>query len=163
MIKALSEATASLGRTIGRTFVFSGRARRLDMGYYWIAYTLVAAIGRHAVQPTLDWYSGVMASQAIQLIAAIPGFALFARRLHDQGRSGWWTLALPPLVAANIWEHLSVTVHAFDPAWPDLGMWKLILLPLALGAFAVAIIEGDVGPNRYGPDPRQDEREPGTA
>jgi uncharacterized membrane protein YhaH (DUF805 family) len=160
MVEAFSEAAASLGRTIGRTFVFAGRSRRLDLGHYWIASMLVAVVSGLAVEPGLDPVSAMTVSKAIELALVIPFFALFARRLHDQGRSAWWTLALPPLAAANIYDHLRVNFHAFDPAWPDLGMWKLLLLPVVLGSLAVMVFPGHVGANRYGGDPRLDEREP---
>jgi uncharacterized membrane protein YhaH (DUF805 family) len=163
MGETLREAATSIVRTVGRTFIFTGRSRRLEIGYYWIAWMLVAGAGSLAVQSKLDWASAVLAREAIHLVAATPFFALFARRLHDQGRSAWWTLALPPLLAANTYDHLRVNFHAFDPAWPGLAMWNLVLLILALGSFVAMLLPGDVGTNRYGPDPRLDERETDTA
>jgi len=162
MVEAFREAAASVTRTISRTFVVPGRSRRSEIGYYWIASALVAGAARLSGGSHLDWASAAMVPYAIDLVVFVPFFALFARRLHDQGRSAWWVLALPPLVAANIYDHLRVNFHAYDTAWPKPGMWELILLIPALGALAVVLIPGDVGPNRYGHDPRLDEREPDT-
>jgi hypothetical protein len=58
------------------------------------------------------------------LAAIYPALALYAKRWHDRGKSGWWTLIiLIPLVG---------------PIW----------LLIELGA-----LEGTRGPNNYGPDP----------
>ncbi|HEY0312199.1 MAG TPA: DUF805 domain-containing protein [Allosphingosinicella sp.] len=162
MVERFREAAASVTRTVSRTFVVAGRSRRSEFGYYWIASTLVGGAARLSVGPHLGWPSSAMVPDAINLVVIVPFFALFARRLHDQGRSAWWALALPPLVAANIYDHLRVNFHAYDAAWPELSMWELILLIPAIGSVAVMFIPGDVGPNRYGHDPRLDEREPDT-
>lgn len=53
-----------------------------------------------------------------------PGLGLAVRRLHDTGRSGWW--ALVALV-------------------PILGFFVLLYF---------MVLEGDPGPNEYGPDPK---------
>ena len=55
----------------------------------------------------------------------IPSLAVGVRRLHDINRTGWWLLLI------------------FVPVigWIVLIVW--------------AIERGDMGPNKYGPDPRQ--------
>ena len=123
---------------------------------------LVAGVGSFVVRPEYGSAPAILARNAIDLVVLIPFFALFGRRLHDINRSAWWTLALPPVVAANIYDELRVNFHAYDAAWPELGMWKLLLLIPLLLAFAVILQPGDVGPNRYGPDPRRDVQEAGT-
>lgn len=158
MTETLREAASSLTRTVGRTFIFAGRARRLDVGYYWIASMIVSGVGKLALGSELDLASALAPSEAVDLVVAVPFFALFARRLHDQGRSAWWTVALLPLVAANAYEHVRVTLHAFDGAWPGLGKWNLLLALLAIGYLSAMLVPGDRGPNRHGNDPRLDER-----
>jgi len=158
----LREAAASIARTISQTFAFAGRSRRLDIAYYWIAWIVAGALAS-AVETGLDLGSAGIAREAVQLFATIPFFALFARRLHDQGRSGWWTFMLPPVVAADVYNRVRVTFHAFDPAWPDLGMWGLALLIPVLLSLGFMLIPGEIGENRYGPDPRLAGPEPGTA
>jgi uncharacterized membrane protein YhaH (DUF805 family) len=60
----------------------------------------------------------------ISLIFLYPTLALYTKRWHDRGKSGWWTLIiLIPLIG---------------------GIWALIEL---------GILRGTVGPNQYGPDP----------
>ena len=62
---------------------------------------------------------------AIYTIAALYSvFAVYAKRWHDRGKSGWWSLiGLVPLIG---------------------GIWLIVEL---------GILEGTRGPNQYGPDP----------
>ena len=60
----------------------------------------------------------------VLLIFLWPGLALYAKRWHDRGKSGWWTLILLiPIIG---------------------GLWALIEL---------GFLRGTEGPNQYGPDP----------
>jgi uncharacterized membrane protein YhaH (DUF805 family) len=60
----------------------------------------------------------------VGLILLYPSLALYAKRWHDRGKSGWWTLiALIPIIG---------------------GIWILIEL---------GFLQGTPGPNQYGPDP----------
>lgn len=73
---------------------FSGRADRKEFwGFFLFAILLVAAasaldlmVSRGASEPT-----GVFFGIALVAII-IPNLALYARRLHDINRSGWWML-----------------------------------------------------------------------
>ena len=65
-------------------------------------------------------------SGIFRLATLIPSLALGARRLHDINRSGWWQLLL----------------FAILIGWIILIVWT--------------IKQGVKGPNKYGPDPRQD-------
>lgn len=107
-------------------------------------------------------------------IAALAGFTAFillllagavTRRLHDRGRSGLWGLLPLPFLAVAF--ALAQRTHAplrtlFDA---DPGFTSVLLLSglLYLASFLFLIVllggEGTQGPNRYGPDPR--EQEPG--
>lgn len=58
------------------------------------------------------------------LAAIYPALALYAKRWHDRGKSGWWTLI--------------ILIPIIGPIW----------LLVELGA-----LEGTRGPNQYGPDP----------
>jgi uncharacterized membrane protein YhaH (DUF805 family) len=58
------------------------------------------------------------------LVMLIPGTAVTVRRLHDTGKSGWWVLY--PLI-------------------PFIGIAALVQM---------ALVDGQIGPNQYGPNPR---------
>ena len=117
---------------------FDGRSRRKE---YWSYFLLV--IGLNIVANMLDSMIGLGGtvwglwgplSLLLSLALFVPGLAVTIRRLHDTGRSGWWTLiAFIPFVGA------------------------LVLLYFM-------VLEGVSGPNEYGPDPKAGERgaAPGT-
>ncbi len=73
------------------------------------------------------------------------GFCVLSQRLHDRGRSGWWS---------------GLILAAFALAWPPL-LTPLSLTPLsgvataalALIAFDLAVLTGQKAFNRYGAAP----------
>lgn len=73
------------------------------------------------------------------------GFCVLSQRLHDRGRSGWWS---------------GLILAAFALAWPPL-LTPLSLTPLsgvataalALVAFDLAVLPGQKAFNRYGAAP----------
>ena len=78
---------------------FSGRARRKEYWYFYLAASLFTLICRLIIYivtispPSYDTASAILSGIAIlNLILIIPMFAVGARRLHDVGRSGWWQL-----------------------------------------------------------------------
>jgi uncharacterized membrane protein YhaH (DUF805 family) len=118
---------------------FSGRSRRSE---YWLWMLLQAVVfitlslltgaemfargpfGYTLAGPNPDAMVPLGAAAALAALVIIPNIAVQVRRLHDSDRSGWWLLLY---------------------AVPILG--SLILLIFFL-------LDGSVGPNRYGHDPR---------
>nr|WP_280638273.1 DUF805 domain-containing protein [Hymenobacter sp. 5317J-9] len=81
---------------------------------------MVAAVADYA----LTGANGGAISGLLAVALFIPGLAVGVRRLHDVGKSGWFTLIVfVPLVGA---------------------IWLLVL----------ACTEGTPGPNQYGEDPK---------
>ena len=106
---------------------FSGRSRRKE---YWMFFLLclVVALVIGFVEGMLG-LSGMIGpygplSTLFLLAILVPSIAVGIRRLHDTGRSGWWILI------------------AFVPI-----VGGLILL-------VFYVLEGNRGPNEYGPDPK---------
>jgi len=103
---------------------FTGRARRQE---YWM-FTLINAIC-YAVLYILFLVTKspifIILYSIYALGLILPSLAVFVRRMHDIGRSGWWFfLGLIPVVG---------------------GIILLVWLATA----------GQQGPNSYGPDPKQ--------
>lgn len=110
---------------------FTGRARRKE---YWM-YQLFVGLLMLGLLVVFGGLAALTRSQTlgylmIGVIAIlglglmIPTLAVTTRRLHDTGRSGWW---------------------------------QLISLVPYVGGFVVlvfCILEGNPGPNQYGPDPK---------
>lgn len=70
---------------------FSGRARRAE---YWMftAFNILFSIGLQIVDVLLG--TGGILGGLFSLAILLPGLAVFVRRMHDTGRSGWWWLIL---------------------------------------------------------------------
>lgn len=118
---------------------FSGRSRRRE---YWsfvlfnlliglAVWALLAATyvaGMSEAQMTMIMGPVFMLYGLVALAFIIPGIAVTIRRLHDTDRSGWFVL--------------------------------FAVIPL-VGAIVLLVFyceEGTRGPNRFGPDPKADER-----
>lgn len=66
-------------------------------------------------------------NQIVALIFLIPGICVYVRRLHDTGRSGWWFF-----------------INFIPLIGPIVGLVFLLL-------------DGNIGTNKYGEDPKQNE------
>ena len=106
---------------------FSGRARRQE---YWmfVLFNIIAAFVVGFIGGFLASVTGVDAFAFLgaiyNLAVLIPSFAVFCRRMHDTGRSGWWWLiGLIPFVG-----------------------WIVLLV--------FCCLDSQPGENQYGPNPK---------
>lgn len=109
-----------------------GRMRRRT---YWLYNLALLAV----LFPVAFLFSGVlkhsgfvgtMAIITVALVVTVLGATWSVKRYHDMGDSGWWVLG-----------HLVPLLNFFL-------------------SIKLLFVSGDQGPNRYGPDPRQQEVEP---
>lgn len=106
---------------------FSGRARRTE---YWmfILFQIIFALAAMVIDYVIGTNFEPLPYGVFYLLYAlatfIPGLAVAVRRLHDTGKSGWY--------------YLVVLIPLAGP------IWLLVLMCL----------DGDRGPNEYGPDPK---------
>lgn len=116
-----------------KTFTYSGRARRSEF-WWWVLLTVLISF-----VPILG--------AILALFMWIPTVSLTARRLHDVGRSGWWQL-LP-------WAFgIGGFIIVFSTEL--LGVILVISAFISsIALFVLYILKGNLGPNQYGPDPRQ--------
>lgn len=147
-----------LKRTIYGAADFTGRSRRTEVVYYWIATILLAVVVGFTRAMLLPFQSTMWFDVLLQLVFVVPMFALFVRRLHDQNRSGWWGLLLPLALFLSIPERLN---EVRGDVGAILGQ-KNSLTAIALDLVCIAILvmflwPGTDGPNRFGPDPRLEE------
>lgn len=143
----------TLRSTIARSFDFSGRSRRTEVIVFMFVPPLVAM----AILLPLDFLIGLRLPQAIDSLLtwllAFPMIALFARRLHDQDRSGMWALLLVPGIiysAARQWEFRTNPAFYYTE-WGPL-FWSNAIIVLAI--LTLHFWPGTDGANGYGPDPR---------
>lgn len=75
---------------------FSGRACRSEYWYWTLATVVIAIILSIATGDSSNPEAGSsLVSKLFQLATFLPGLAVFVRRMHDIGRSGWnylWVL-----------------------------------------------------------------------
>lgn len=91
-----------LSGPISKYAVWKGRATRSEY-WYFILFTLLITIGLTVLDimvGTFDEATGQgIISGLFSLFIFLPSLAVFVRRLHDTGRSGWWFwIALIPLI-----------------------------------------------------------------
>jgi uncharacterized membrane protein YhaH (DUF805 family) len=109
---------------------FSGRATRTEYWYYTLfncLFFLVMGFIGSMIDMILNGQGQGFVTPLIQVSMSfglmLPSCAVFIRRLHDTGRSGWWSLAgLIPILGGIV-------------------LLVLVCLP------------SQTGPNRFGPDP----------
>jgi len=108
---------------------FRGRARRKELYTFAIVNWTIAFVLYFLSGPS-EQSTAVpplgWAAVACALVLVLPTIAAVVRRLHDGGRSGGWY---------------------FITFVPIIGSWWL---------FALTLLSGDVGPNEYGADPRDE-------
>ena len=111
-------------------YLFTSFAGRIGRQQMWMGIIVLTVIGLIAfvidmMLGTYDAEAGVgLVSGIVTLISLYPAFALYAKRWHDRGKSGWWTLILVvPVIGA---------------------LWWLV---------ECGFLRGTEGPNQYGPDP----------
>jgi uncharacterized membrane protein YhaH (DUF805 family) len=110
-------------------YLFTSFEGRIGRQSYWMGVIALMVVG--FIAGLLDAILGTAGEDGygiITIIAALaviyPAIALYAKRWHDRGKSGWWTLiGLVPIIG---------------------GLWMLIEL---------GFLKGTTGPNQYGADP----------
>ncbi len=68
---------------------FSGRARRREF-WMFVLFNFIATLLTGMIDGVLG--TGGLVNAIYSLAVLLPGFAVFMRRMHDTGRSGWWWL-----------------------------------------------------------------------
>lgn len=126
----------------------AGRSRRLEFWTFTLLATVLILIAHYADATRGNAVWGGMG--LIELVATalliVPSITVSVRRLHDSGKSGWWTLLLygpyaATLLIGDVGQGLRLVVAA-------------VLLIGALGWFALMVQPGTAGVNRFGIDPK---------
>ena len=116
-------------------FSYEGRIGR---GSYWLGMIVVLAF--HFLIRAWLWFEPTNVVLGIttffEVVLLWPVFAIYTKRLHDHGMSGWWCCLVVLSLAIPI-------VNIFT------GLWVLIMFGFVAGAS---------GPNEFGQDPRRRSR-----
>jgi uncharacterized membrane protein YhaH (DUF805 family) len=141
-----------LMRTLSDSFDISGRSRRTEVVYYWIASILANVVLEFSVISLLGFKGQIIGAQLLRVILSIPAFALFVRRVHDQNRSGVWIIPFIAFVGLSITDGLRLLWGGTNP--PFSGSLAAIGLVLWMACMILTFLPGTAGANRYGDDPR---------
>ena len=155
-------------RPLMRAFTFHGRSTGHEVVAFWLLSTLAQA-GTLTYDPPPSPVLFYALSIAWNLVWSWPWIPLLVRRLHDQGRSGWWALvplSIMPLCAlqwftAPVGNAASMGFH-FGPLDFHKGVaatpWTISLMVILIALMVVNILlflwPPTPGANRFGPDPR---------
>ncbi len=110
-------------------YLFTSLEGRIGRQSFWMGIIVFIVVS--IIAGVLDMILGSRMENGIGIIGALvslaciyPAIMLYAKRWHDRGKSGWWTLiGLVPLIGA---------------------IWLLVEL---------GFLRGTEGPNQYGNDP----------
>jgi uncharacterized membrane protein YhaH (DUF805 family) len=117
-------------------FHAEGRISRLQSILAAMTVIVILALYEAAVEPTLHWLTGWFVYPALLYVGA----CVLSKRLHDRGRSGWFA-ALILLSIVALWP------------WPN-SFFDFLFGLVVLWAFVdLAVMPGEQGANRYGPNP----------
>jgi uncharacterized membrane protein YhaH (DUF805 family) len=134
-----------------RYFEFSGRSSRAEYWYFTVFIwfiSLLIQLGQLALGEAVESVLTVVNS-LFGLVTLIPSLAVAVRRLHDVNRSGFVLLKYIIGIAAIL--ALVPFALYFAPFFAFvLGLAAVVI---ALKFLVLMVIEGDRGPNLYGPNP----------
>lgn len=94
---------------LGKYTTFSGRARRSEFWWWYLAVVLGTFVISFISVASYD--TAVVLAVVFLLGIALPTLAVGARRLHDIGASGWWLLLSLLPVAGGL---VLVVLYLFD-------------------------------------------------
>lgn len=146
-----------VGRTALRILDFRTRASRRE----FLVYLVLSQLPLMVAHWTASWFAPPAITDAIMLAAAFaisaPLFALGVRRLHDFGRSGWWSLPLLILIGRTLILDL-INLTAGPPVRSAIeGVLSyvdwLATIPAVAVFAAMAAWPGNKATNRFGPAP----------
>lgn len=140
-----------------KTFSYAGRASRTEFFSFYLVNFFISFL--------LQIFSASMLPVNILLyvfaIATIlPSLAVYVRRFHDRGKSGWYAfmpyllyvgISVPVIIGAAIYNYTyAVTPTSQLIVMGLIGLVSLIFVLLSLVWFIFLFLKGDPIPNQYG-------------
>lgn len=145
---------------------FSGRARRTEFWYFILFSCLLLIVAMALDVVCFNTPYGVF-YLLVALFLFLPQLAVSARRLHDTGRTSKWLLW--NYLALLVWAVAALVLSGLSAfaGGRDASAWFLIVLCGGCVLFFIweivflvwFCLPGTPGENRYGPDPKQNDRE----
>ena len=137
---------------------FNGRSRRKE---YWmfILFNIIISIVLSILDSLLGLNYGELNTNGVlgslySLVILIPTFAVTTRRLHDVNKSGWLLVILYATIAVFATIIFTSMSNSDTPNPMIIGIIAIVLIGFSIYMFVLSVTNGDVGPNKYGPDPK---------
>ncbi|MDO1560296.1 DUF805 domain-containing protein [Brevundimonas sp. 2R-24] len=115
---------------------FSSTGRMGRRAFLVGAATLIVALALY--QGLFSGWPRLLTAWLVYTALFVSAVCVLAKRLHDVGRSGWWSA---PLLLLFIWAW----------PWPDGWLDHLAALIVVVAALSLASLPGEKAFNRYGP------------
>ena len=149
-------------------FDFTGRARRSEYWWFVLFICLVRMVCSFIDSILIFAVDMKFMEAAFSVLLFIPSMAVVFRRLHDIGRSGWWSGVSYILVAISILSVLFMAGFDFGVLMDNESMFRTLsgtqrmiaLLPFIGGVvlcvivFVFSLFDSERGENKYGPSPK---------
>lgn len=118
--------------------VFSGRARRKEFWLFKLLELPLAVAGQFIMTGAITSRPVIALIAMISLGLVIPDLAVFCRRMHDVGKSGWMWL----------WNLLPLAGMGLPSTLPMLSLVSNVIL------LFFELKDSQPGSNKYGPNPK---------
>ncbi len=134
-------------------FNFSGRINRAK---YWIAMLIYSGI--YIVLTIAGYATGNGAiyqavNGMLNIVILISSLAVGVKRLHDRNKSGWYLVLFYIVPGILVAAAIAAGVFMEDSILPA-AILGFAAFAISVWAFVeLGCLRGDIGPNRYGPDP----------
>lgn len=145
---------------------FNGRARRSEFWFFHLVqfcvyfFFLFSSIILSYLVSAISWGDIIAGLWGLLylfyiVITFLPAWAVFVRRLHDVGMSGWWLPVIPAVSTGSI-------IVMADTKNDDIaGLIFLAIFALStfigIYLFIRLVSDSDVDTNRYGVNPKEDD------
>ncbi len=143
-------------RPFAKYAIFTGRARRAEYWWFYIAqivvYALIVALAVTGGSLQSGLSIMLVGGGLFALACFLPNLAVTVRRLHDTDRSALWLLLYAPgIISAFLAASGAIANHGAattNPIFSGLGSIANIAMLVFMS------LKGTNGSNRFGPDPR---------
>ena len=133
---------------------FKGRSSRTEFLAFLILAVLIHGVALVLAEVATHG-SLIQYTQYLTLAIFVFAIPVFARRLHDQNRSGWLALIVPASLGLNLYGQ--VLFDTGQRPSHQLGFpFNVAETILALAFWVLLVWPGTDGANRFGQDPRLD-------
>ncbi len=127
-----------MGQTDWIQLFFSSTGRLQRAPFLVASAVLIGLLALYdgAANAVVHWLTGWFVYPVLIFSAA----CVLSKRLHDRGRSGWWSALL---------------LLAFSAVWPSPhGFFAFLFCAIVVWAVIdLGVMRGEQGPNRFGPNP----------